>query len=64
MVLRFTDKSNYETIGFVEEMKNRDPRLTQTIRAAGYVRDDGKKYLPNFKLAKIRVSSEEVRLWS
>lgn len=39
---RFTDKSNYETIGFVEEMKNRDPRLTQTIRAAGYVRDDGK----------------------
>mgnify|MGYP000398084136 FL=1 len=50
---RFTDKSNYETIGFVEEMKNRDPRLTQTIRAAGYVRDDGKKYLPNFKLAKL-----------
>ena len=28
---RFTDKSNYETIGFVEEMKNRDPRLTQTF---------------------------------
>ncbi len=50
---RFTDKSNYETIGFAEEMKNRDPRLTQTIRAAGYVRDDGKKYLPNFKLAKL-----------
>lgn len=35
--------------------ENRDPRLTQTIRAAGYVRDDGKKYLPNFKLAKLGI---------
>lgn len=27
---RFTDKSNYRTIGFFEEMQNRDPRLNQT----------------------------------
>lgn len=27
---RFTDKSNYQTLGFFQEMQNRDPRLTQT----------------------------------
>lgn len=27
---RFTDKINYNTMGFYEEMQNRDPRLTQT----------------------------------
>src|SRR5690606_35776992 len=27
---RFTDKPNYQTMGFYEEMQNRDPRLTQT----------------------------------
>lgn len=27
---RFTDKPNYQTIGFLQEMQNRDPRLTQT----------------------------------
>ncbi|MBL1410309.1 RagB/SusD family nutrient uptake outer membrane protein [Sphingobacterium faecale] len=27
---RFTDKANYRTMGFLEEMQNRDPRLTQT----------------------------------
>ncbi|MBE8721938.1 RagB/SusD family nutrient uptake outer membrane protein [Sphingobacterium pedocola] len=27
---RFTDKVNYNTMGFYEEMQNRDPRLTQT----------------------------------
>lgn len=35
---RFTDKSNYETMPFVEEVKNRDPRLSQTIRTSGYKR--------------------------
>ncbi|WP_373123518.1 RagB/SusD family nutrient uptake outer membrane protein [Bacteroides caccae] len=50
---RFTDKSDCETIGFAEEMKNRDPRLTQTIRAAGYIRDDGRKYLPDLGMAKL-----------
>lgn len=27
---RFTDKANYKTMGFFDEMQNRDPRLTQT----------------------------------
>lgn len=27
---RFTDRQNYNTLGFFEEMQNRDPRLTQT----------------------------------
>lgn len=27
---RFTDKSNFQTTGFFQEMQNRDPRLTQT----------------------------------
>ena len=27
---RFTDKANYKTMGYYEEMQNRDPRLTQT----------------------------------
>ncbi|MFD2554266.1 RagB/SusD family nutrient uptake outer membrane protein [Sphingobacterium tabacisoli] len=27
---RFTDKANYKTMGFLDEMQNRDPRLTQT----------------------------------
>src|SRR5690606_37934630 len=27
---RFTDKNNFQTTGFFEEMQNRDPRLTQT----------------------------------
>jgi len=27
---RFTDKAGYETMGYLEEMQNRDPRLTQS----------------------------------
>ncbi len=27
---RFTDKANYQTLGYYDEMQNRDPRLTQT----------------------------------
>lgn len=27
---RFTNKSNFQTLGFFQEMQNRDPRLTQT----------------------------------
>ncbi|MDO5036384.1 MAG: RagB/SusD family nutrient uptake outer membrane protein [Porphyromonas sp.] len=38
---RFTDKDGYETYHFSEEMKNRDPRLSQTIRTPGYKRLDG-----------------------
>lgn len=33
---RFTDLSNYATMGFYDEMQNRDPRLTQTTAGPGY----------------------------
>lgn len=36
----FTDNPNYKTTPFVEEMKNRDPRLAQTIRAGSYMRTE------------------------
>lgn len=35
---RFTDIPNYKTLQFFEEMQNRDPRLSQTIRTPGYKR--------------------------
>ena len=35
---RFTDKAGWETMTFVEEMKDRDPRLAQSIRTPGYCR--------------------------
>lgn len=38
---RFTDKPGYATMQFYDEMQNRDPRLTQTVRGPGYKRLDG-----------------------
>lgn len=35
---RFTDQPGYNTMFFTEEMKNRDPRLSQTVRTPGYTR--------------------------
>lgn len=35
---RFTEKEGWETMTFVEETKNRDPRLSQSIRTPGYKR--------------------------
>ena len=35
---RFTDKDGYETMSFADEVKDRDPRLEQTIRVPGYTR--------------------------
>ena len=35
---RFTDREGWETMTFVKEVQNRDPRLAQTIRTPGYVR--------------------------
>ncbi|ADB40956.1 RagB/SusD family nutrient uptake outer membrane protein [Spirosoma linguale] len=35
---RFTDIKGYETMQFAEEVQNRDPRLSQTIRTPGYTR--------------------------
>jgi hypothetical protein len=45
---RFTDKSNYETEPFWEEVKNRDLRLQQTIRMGNYKRADGTPAPPDF----------------
>jgi len=38
---RFTDIPGYDTIFFTREVKNRDLRLSQTIRTPMYVRTDG-----------------------
>lgn len=38
---RFTDIPGYATMPFYPETQNRDPRLSQTIRTAGYKRLDG-----------------------
>ena len=45
---RFTDRSGYDELLFTEEMKDRDPRLSQTIRSLGYKRSDGTPAPPNF----------------
>ena len=34
---RFTDIQGYDTLGYVEECKNRDPRMAQTIHTPGYI---------------------------
>lgn len=43
---RFTDKPGYATMQFLQEVKDRDPRLSQTIRTPGYQRLDGNVTLP------------------
>jgi hypothetical protein len=45
---RFTDQANFDAIPFVDEMKNRDLRLQQTIRCNGYKRLDGSSAPPDF----------------
>ena len=46
---RFTDKEGWETMDFVTESQNRDPRLSQTIRTPGYTRlGDTAPCAPNF----------------
>ena len=45
---RFTDRPDYNEIEFTEEMKDRDLRLSQTIRTPGYKRIGGTEILsPN-----------------
>lgn len=44
---RFTDKANYETLPFDQEVQGRDLRLQQTIRTIGYTRE-GKATAPDF----------------
>ena len=45
---RFTDQPNFDAVFFVDEMKNRDLRLQQTIRCNGYKRLDGSSAPPDF----------------
>ena len=46
---RFTDQPGWETMDFVTETQNRDPRLAQTIRTPGYTRIGEKTpCTPNF----------------
>lgn len=45
---RFTDRQNYNNVQFVDEMKNRDRRLKQTIRTEGYLRGNNMPYAPDF----------------
>lgn len=45
---RFTDQPSFDTINFVTEMQNRDPRLMQTIRCNGYKRLDGSSAPPDY----------------
>ena len=40
---RFTDKEGWETMQFVDEMKDRDPRLGMIMRLPGHVRTNSKK---------------------
>ena len=42
---RFTDQPGWETMEFVQECQNRDPRLAQSIRTPGYVRLGSDKHL-------------------
>lgn len=43
---RFTDKADFSTQPFFNEVQNRDPRLSQTIRTPGYTRIGNTKKLP------------------
>lgn len=49
---RFTDKTGYATMQFVDEVKDRDPRLAQTIRTPGYTRiGDTQQLAPDLSLS-------------
>lgn len=42
----FTSAEDYESKAFIEEMENRDPRLSQTIRTPGYTRINAGAVVP------------------
>jgi hypothetical protein len=43
---RFTDIDGYDTLTYYNEMKDRDPRLVQTVRGPGYTRIGASQQLP------------------
>jgi hypothetical protein len=44
---RYTDKAGHDTLFYTEEVKNRDPRMVQTVLCPGYIIKDGKSVTPN-----------------
>ena len=49
---RFTDRPDYKTATYYQEMQNRDPRLTQTVIGPGYMRiNDDKLTSPSFEFS-------------
>lgn len=49
---RFTDKEGWQTMQFADEVKDRDLRLSQTIRTPGYTWEPGKLDGPEFKFCQ------------
>jgi hypothetical protein len=66
---RFTDRADYDTVNFVNEMLNRDPRLQQTVRCNGYKYSDGTPAPPDYSYTftgyqplKFCVDDKEIQL--
>ncbi len=58
---RFTEKNNFDEIEFYQEMKNRDYRLSQTIRTEGYSRKNGTIAPPDFA---VTLTGYHIKKWS
>ena len=58
---RFTDKTGYDEIEFYTEIKNRDYRLSQTIRTEGYYRENGTIAPPDFA---VTLTGYHIKKWS
>lgn len=58
---RFTDQNDYDRIEFLQEMRNRDYRLSQTIRTEGYKRSTGAAAPPDFS---VTLTGYHVMKWS
>lgn len=49
---RFTDRADYQSATYYEEMQNRDPRLTQTVLGPGYTRINNDQLIsPSFEFS-------------
>jgi hypothetical protein len=48
---RFTDRNGYETMGYLDETVDRDPRMAQTVLCPGYIQKEDTKISPNTLLA-------------
>lgn len=43
---RFTDREGFDTLSYVDECKNRDPRMAQTVYCPGYIQKGDTKTYP------------------